>query len=69
MAEFTKDELAEAMSKLLDGRWRIRAKEIDTGVDRVTFFELIEGTESLEPSEWLEVVLEQGMERSRARLT
>jgi hypothetical protein len=64
---FTQAELAEAMSKLLDGTWRIKAKEIDTEIDRVTYFELIEGTETLATTyDRLEVVLRRGMKRNRA---
>ena len=67
MTEFTQAELAEAMSKLLDGRWRIHAKEIDTEIDIVTYFELTEGRETLATTyDHLETVLERGMKRNRA---
>ena len=67
MTEFTQAELAEAMSKLLDGRWRIHAKEIDTEIDIVTYFELTEGRETLATTyDHLEIVLERGMKRNRA---
>jgi hypothetical protein len=65
--DFTQAELAEAMSKLLDGRWRLRAKEIDTEVDRVTYYELTEGTKTLAMAcDRLPVVLERGMKLNRA---
>ena len=39
----SEEKLADAMRKLLDGTWRLRAKEIDTEIDRVTFYEITQG--------------------------
>lgn len=65
--EFTQAQLASAMEKLLDGSWRLTAKEIDTEIDRVTYFEVVENGETLATTyDRLDVVLRRAIKRSTA---
>lgn len=66
--EFTEAELAAGMRKLLDGTWRLKTAEIDTEIDRVTYYEIVEGTETLSTTyDRLEVALARALKRSLAQ--